>query len=117
LSRARPCSGSEALCLTYFENGLSWATVYRKRDAFRRAFHNFEPAAVAALTGRDVNRLLADRSIIRHRGKIEASIHNAWLVGTGSSLPNLVWANAPRVQPVVRVSDGHPVLATAVPRP
>jgi DNA-3-methyladenine glycosylase I len=68
------------LCLTYFENGLSWATVYRKRDAFRRAFHNFDPVAVAALTDRDANRLLADRSIIRHRGKIEASIHNARLV-------------------------------------
>ncbi len=91
----------EALCLTYFENGLSWAAVYRKRDAFRRAFRDFDPAAVAALTDRDVNRLLADRSIIRHRGKIEATICNARLAGTGSSWPDLVWAHAPRVQPVL----------------
>jgi DNA-3-methyladenine glycosylase I len=56
---------------------LSWAAVYRERDAFRRAFNNFDPVAVAPLTDRDVNRLLAGRSIIRHRGKIEASIHNA----------------------------------------
>jgi DNA-3-methyladenine glycosylase I len=77
-------------------------------DAFRRAFRNFDPAAVAALTGRDVNRLLADRSIIRHRGKIEATIHNARLAGTGSSWPDLVWAHAPRVQPVLeRWADGR----------
>lgn len=98
----------EALCLTYFENGLSWATVFRKRDAFRRAFHDFDPTAVAAMTGRDIGRLLADRSIVRHRGKIEATIHNARLVADGSSLATLVWAHAPRVQPVlVNWSDGR----------
>ena len=50
----------EALVLTYFENGLSWATVFDKRDNFRKAFHGFNPAAVAAMTPDDVERLMAD---------------------------------------------------------
>ena len=70
----------EALALTYFENGLSWATVFRKRDAFRRAFHHFEPDAVAALTASDVELLMKDASIVRNRAKIEATIHNARLL-------------------------------------
>jgi len=55
----------EALVLTYFENGLSWATVFDKRDNFRKAFHGFNPAAVAAMTPDDVERLMADSSIVR----------------------------------------------------
>jgi DNA-3-methyladenine glycosylase I len=85
----------EALALTYFESGLSWATVFRKRQALRHAFHHFEPAAVAGLTARDTDRLVADRSIIRHRGKIEATIHNAQLIVAGASLPDIAWSHAP----------------------
>jgi DNA-3-methyladenine glycosylase I len=67
----------EALTLGVFEVGLSWATVFRKRDAFRKAFHGFDVAKVAAMTGRDIDRLVEDSSIIRNRSKIQATIGNA----------------------------------------
>ncbi|MEX0371157.1 MAG: DNA-3-methyladenine glycosylase I [Tateyamaria sp.] len=67
----------EKLVLDGFQAGLSWITILRKRDAFRAAFAGFDPSAVAAFTDADVNRLLADPGIIRHRGKIEATITNA----------------------------------------
>ena len=86
----------EALVLTYFENGLSWAIVFGKRDAFRRAFADFEPAAVAAMTPADVGRMLEDRSIVRNRSKIEATIHNARLAIQTPTLTELTWANQPR---------------------
>jgi DNA-3-methyladenine glycosylase I len=85
----------EALVLTYFENGLSWATVFDKRDNFRKAFHGFNPAAVAAMTPDDVERLMADASIVRNRRKIEATLHNARLVSK-CSLSQLVWRHQPR---------------------
>jgi len=67
----------EALTLGVFEVGLSWSIVFGKRDAFRRAFHGFDVAKVSAMTDRDVDRLVADVSIIRNRGKIQATIDNA----------------------------------------
>jgi DNA-3-methyladenine glycosylase I len=67
----------EKICLEGFQSGLSWITILRKRDHFRRAFKDFDPAAVARFTGRDVQRLLKDAGIIRHRGKIESTINNA----------------------------------------
>ncbi len=67
----------EKLCLEGFQSGLSWITILRKRDNFRRAFAGFSPAKVARFTERDVERLLGDASIVRHRGKIEATINNA----------------------------------------
>lgn len=67
----------EKLALEGFQAGLSWRTILAKRDAFRRAFHGFDLEAVAAMGERDVERLLADASIVRHRGKIEATIGNA----------------------------------------
>jgi DNA-3-methyladenine glycosylase I len=67
----------EALTLGVFQVGLSWAIVFAKRDAFRKAFHGFDVAKVAAMTGRDVDRLVQDASIIRNRGKIEATLDNA----------------------------------------
>ncbi|MCB9597815.1 MAG: DNA-3-methyladenine glycosylase I [Sandaracinaceae bacterium] len=67
----------EKLCLEGFQSGLSWLTILRKREGFRRAFAGFDPEAVARFGERDVERLLADASIVRHRGKIEAAIHNA----------------------------------------
>lgn len=67
----------EKLSLEGFQSGLSWLTILRKREGFRRAFAGFDIAAVAAFTERDVARLLADAAIVRHRGKIEATIANA----------------------------------------
>jgi DNA-3-methyladenine glycosylase I len=67
----------EALTLGVFEAGLSWSIVFGKRDAFRRAFHGFDIAQVAAMTERDVDRLVQDPSIIRNRAKIQATVDNA----------------------------------------
>jgi DNA-3-methyladenine glycosylase I len=67
----------EALTLGVFQAGLSWAIVFAKRDAFRKAFHRFDVAKVAAMTARDVDRLVQDASIIRNRGKIHATVDNA----------------------------------------
>jgi DNA-3-methyladenine glycosylase I len=67
----------EALTLGVFEAGLSWSIVFGKRDAFRRAFHGFDVAQVAAMTERDVDRLVQDPSIIRNRAKIQATVANA----------------------------------------
>jgi DNA-3-methyladenine glycosylase I len=67
----------EALTLGVFEAGLSWSIVFGKRDGFRTAFHGFDIARVAAMTERDVERLVQDPSIIRNRTKIKASIENA----------------------------------------
>jgi len=64
----------EALTLGVFEVGLSWSVVFGKLDAFRRAFRDFNIAKVAAMTDRDVDRLVQDPSIIRNRGKIRATI-------------------------------------------
>ena len=85
----------EALVLTYFENGLSWALVFDKRDNLRRAFHGFKPAAVAAMNSDDVERLMADTSIIRNRRKIEATLHNARVMSE-CSLSRLAWLHQPR---------------------
>src|SRR5579859_3517679 len=67
----------EALTLGVFQVGLSWSTVFAKRDAFRTAFHGFNIAKVAAMTDKDVDRLTQDASIIRNRGKIQATVDNA----------------------------------------
>src|SRR5712672_3319673 len=74
----------EALTLGVFEVGLSWSIVFGKRDAFRRAFHDFDIAKVSAMTDRDVDRLLQDPSIIRNRAKIEATIDNAQAMRSAS---------------------------------
>ena len=78
----------EALTLGVFEVGLSWSIVFGKRDAFRRAFRDFDVARVAAMTARDVDRLVQDASIIRNRAKIEATVENARAMMTAS--PSLV---------------------------
>ena len=67
----------ERLCLEGFQAGLAWITILRKRDAFRQGFAGFDPERVARFGERDVRRLLADAGIVRHRGKIEATIANA----------------------------------------
>ena len=67
----------EKICLEGFQSGLSWITILRKRENFRKAFAGFDPAKVSRFTARDVQRLLKDAGIIRHRGKIESTINNA----------------------------------------
>src|SRR5439155_11665848 len=82
------------LCLEGFQSGLSWLTILRKREAFRAAFEGFDPDAVSRFGEQDVRRLLADASIVRHRGKIEATIANARAtVALRDSTPlhELVW--------------------------
>src|SRR6266508_3300700 len=78
----------EALTLGVLQVGLSWAIVFGKRDAFRRAFRGFDVAKVAAMTERDVDRLIQDASIIRNRGKIQATVDNARTMTSAS--PSLV---------------------------
>ena len=78
----------EALTLGVFEVGLSWSIVFGKRDAFRKAFRGFDVAKVAAMTERDVDRLVQDASIIRNRGKIQATVDNARAMLSAS--PSLV---------------------------
>src|SRR5215212_7335843 len=67
----------EKICLEGFQAGLSWPTILRKREHFRKAFRQFDPARVARMSARDVDRLLGDATIVRHRGKIESTINNA----------------------------------------
>jgi DNA-3-methyladenine glycosylase I len=72
----------ERLALESFQAGLSWSTILRKREAFRSAFKEFDPAVIAAFDDRDRERLMADAGIVRNRAKIDATIGNAaaWLV-------------------------------------
>jgi DNA-3-methyladenine glycosylase I len=89
----------EKLVLEGFQSGLSWLTILRKRDAFRRAFAGFDFHVVARFGAKDVERLLDDASIVRHRGKIESTINNARraleLVEAEGSLAALVWRFEP----------------------
>ncbi|HEY6423004.1 MAG TPA: DNA-3-methyladenine glycosylase I [Pseudonocardiaceae bacterium] len=90
----------ERLSLEAFQSGLSWLTVLRKRDAFRRAFAGFDPAVVAAFTDEDVARLLTDAGIIRNRAKIEATVRNARAATElDVDLDALLWSFAPDVAP------------------
>jgi DNA-3-methyladenine glycosylase I len=89
----------EKLSLEGFQAGLSWLTILRKRENFRRAFADFDPAAIAQFGPRDVKRLLADTGIVRHRGKIEAVINNArqypLLCEEAGSLAAFLWSFEP----------------------
>ncbi len=93
----------EKLCLEAFQAGLSWLTILRKRDGFRRAFAGFEPAVVARFDEAEIGRLLADPAIVRHRGKIEAVIANARaacaLIEREGSLATWLWRFAPPADP------------------
>lgn len=100
----RPVHGEaalfERLCLEAFQSGLSWITILRRREGFRKAFAGFSPEAVAAFDGEDRERLLADTGIIRNRAKIDASIANAHATlelreGYEGGLDALVWSYAP----------------------
>lgn len=89
----------ELICLEGFQAGLSWLTILRKRVSFREAFDGFDPTTVAGYGERDVERLMSNSGIVRHRGKITAAIANAQAVGdmreAGTSLKQIVWSHAP----------------------
>ncbi|MCA3218297.1 MAG: DNA-3-methyladenine glycosylase I [Burkholderiales bacterium] len=89
----------EKLCLEGFQSGLSWLIILRKRENFRRAFANFDIAAVARFGAQAVERLLQDAGIVRHRGKIESAINNAHrasdIVEELGSLAAYVWSFEP----------------------
>jgi len=89
----------EKLCLEGFQSGLSWRTILAKRENFRAAFHDFDINRIARFTQRDINRLLKDAGIVRHRGKIEAVINNAKrakeLIKQEGSLAAYIWRYEP----------------------
>jgi DNA-3-methyladenine glycosylase I len=90
----------EKLCLEGFQSGLSWRTILAKRENFRTAFAGFDFNLMARFTEHDVARLLADAGIVRHRGKIEAVIHNARcaqeMVAREGSLAAFFWRYEPK---------------------
>ena len=103
----------ERLCLEGFQAGLSWLTILRKREAFRAAFADFDPEQVERFGPRDVDRLLQDAAIVRHRGKIEAAIANARatiaLRREGTPPHELLWSHAPPPRPAPRTpADWRP---------
>ncbi len=92
----------ERLSLEAFQSGLSWLTILRKRPAFRAAFADFDPDAVAAFDEADEARLMADAGIVRNRLKVDATIANARAtvaLRERSGLPDLIWSYAPTVTP------------------
>lgn len=92
----------ERMSLEAFQSGLSWLTILRKRENFRRAFCGFDIETVANYTDADVQRLLADEGIVRNRAKIEATIANARAVaelGSSEELSDLLWSFAPPPRP------------------
>jgi DNA-3-methyladenine glycosylase I len=117
----RPVHGDDALferlCLEAFQSGLSWITILRRREGFRKAFHGFDAEAVAVFTDADRERLLADPGIIRNRAKIDASIANARAVldlrgAYEGGLDALIWSHAPDpvTRPVPRTLDDIPAV-------
>ena len=116
----------ERICLEGFQAGLSWATILRKRPGFRAAFADFDPDVVATFTDDDVERLLGDAGIIRHRGKIRATITNARAtiaLREEGGLVDFVWSFQPADTPrpndhsdVPTVSDESKALSKALRR-
>lgn len=125
----RPVHGDdelfERLCLEAFQSGLSWITILRRREGFRRAFDGFRIASVADFGETDRERLLADEGIIRNRAKVDATLANAKLLATWSpgELDDLIWSYAPdpagrpaphSVSDVPAVTDESTALAKAL---
>lgn len=101
----------ERIALESFQSGLSWVTILRKRDAFRAAFRNFDPDAVAAYTQADIERLLRDDTIVRNRAKILATINNAAAtvrLRAEGGLAKLVWSFQPGKTPEPRTEEEIP---------
>ncbi|WP_435600649.1 DNA-3-methyladenine glycosylase I [Streptomyces sp. C10-9-1] len=100
----RPVHGDdelfERLCLEAFQSGLSWITILRRREGFRRAFAGFRIAEVARFTEADAERLLGDPGIIRNRAKVEATLANARVLADwpAGKLDALIWSHAPAAE-------------------
>ncbi|PDO89134.1 DNA-3-methyladenine glycosylase I [Kosakonia pseudosacchari] len=102
----------EMICLEGQQAGLSWITVLKKRENYRKAFHQFEPERVAAMTAEEVEILLQDAGIIRHRGKIEAIIGNARaylaMAQNGEPFSEFVWGfvdNTPKLTQAATLAE------------
>lgn len=107
----------EKICLEGFQSGLSWITILRKRENFRAAFAGFDFNLVADFDERDIERLLDDAGIVRHRGKIEATINNASraieMVDEFGSLASWLWAWRPdQPEPDLKTGERWPVAQT-----
>lgn len=104
----------EKMCLEGFQAGLSWLTILRKRENFRKAFANFDYKTVARFTEEDIQRLLQDEGIIRHRGKIEATINNArqmhMLIDEFGSLAAYIWRFEPVKKTAIRTKSDIPAI-------
>ena len=112
----------EKLCLEGFQSGLSWRTILEKRENFRAAFHNFDSRRIAEYTESDIDRLMTDAGIIRHRGKITATINNARraleMVESEGSLAAFLWSYEPVSPPAPSAGVGpvaDAVIATTSP--
>jgi DNA-3-methyladenine glycosylase I len=104
----------ERLCLEGFQSGLSWLTILRKRPAFRAAFSGFDPVAVADFGPDDVERLLADKGIVRNRAKIEAAISNARAaLELPGGLAAMVWSFADASVPAPKTTADLPAWTPA----
>jgi DNA-3-methyladenine glycosylase I len=105
-----PVALFERMSLEAFQSGLSWLTILRKRENFRRAFSGFDIGKVARFTDADVQRLMADAGIVRNRAKIDATIANARAVAdldSSEDLSDLLWSFAPPTRP--RPVDGSEI--------
>ena len=106
----------ERLTLEAFQSGLSWLTILRKRENFRKAFDRFDIERVAAYGAKDVKRLMGDAGIVRNRKKIDAAIANARaareLHAAGETLDGLVWSFAPdpKTRPAPRAGEDIPAI-------
>jgi DNA-3-methyladenine glycosylase I len=102
----------EKLCLEGFQAGLSWLTILRKRENFRDAFHNFDHEVVAHFSDSEIEGLMNNAGIVRHRGKIEAVINNAQrvseLIDDAGSLNEYFWSFAPQAPFGREVTAQHP---------
>jgi DNA-3-methyladenine glycosylase I len=118
LEWGRPVSGEaelfERISLEAFQSGLSWITILRKRDSFRRAFAQFDPAVVAEFGDADVQRLLEDSGIVRNRAKITATIANAQallrLHAHAETLRGVLQAHRPPAQPAPQTLQDVPAI-------
>lgn len=105
----------ERIALEGFQAGLSWITILKRREGFRKAFKNFDLKKVAKFSEADVERLMQDEDIIRNRGKIESTIKNAQLIlelqKSGQSISEIVWSFAPNKK--TRAANNFDWIATS----
>lgn len=108
----------EKVCLEGFQSGLSWLTILRKRENFRAAFAGFDPVVVANYGETDIERLLEDAGIVRHRGKIEATINNAGraieMREKFGSVAGYFWSHEPDRRPAPKPIPATTDLSTAI---